>query len=510
MKDNLYTGSDVRKRLASGIKKVATAVGSTMGTSGGNSIIESVNSPGHLVTNDGFSIANSVWLEDPIENIGKNILLESINRANKASGDGSSTTCVLTAAIVEEGMKHIEDESPMAIKRSLEACIPVIESSIESQKKEVTVDNIGAVAAISAEDEEIGATIQEIYQQIGKEGIIHWDISRTAEDSYTVGSGLTIEGGVIASPYMCDRDKATGQLLSHAKLKSPLVLITKEKLTTAAVFEKLFMSLNAKGQKEIVIFADDYDVQVIAQLVATQQVQGFRAVVVKMPVIWNDQWTEDLALASGATVIDPSGGLALKDINESHLGKFEHVLIDKDNTYIDGIKDLSEQIAKLNEENTDDSKIRAARLNTKTARYFVGAQSDSALSYRRLKVEDAISASWQALQGGIVPGGGVALLNASKVVDNVILKEALQAPIRQIVQNAGGSMPILKGNEGFNSKTGEVIDMFEAQITDPANVVLNAVKNAISVAAAVLTANTVVILPRPSKEEAELAGAVNI
>ncbi len=252
------------------------------------------------------------------------------------------------------------------------------------------------------------------------------------------------------------------------------------------------------------MFCDDVDPLVIPDIIKTRMVRGFRFILVKMPVLWKDQWFEDLALASGATVIDPVAGFTLKMANTTHLGKFGNITITKEDTYIDGIENMASHITILEADGTDDSKLRASRLNTKTARYFVGAQSDSALSYRRLKVEDAISASWQALNGGVVPGGGVALHNAADEMSydttgGRILREALCAPIVTICINAGikyAEVVFSSPLEGVDTKTGKVVPMFDAGIIDPANVVLNAVKNAISVAAAVLTANTVVTLPR--------------
>lgn len=478
MNDTLYTGKKVRERLASGIKKVAEAVGATMGGGGSNAIIEALEAPGHYVTNDGYSIANSVRLADPIENMGKNILLESINRANKQSGDGSSTTCVLTAALIEEGQSYV-GENPMELKRSLEACIPLIEESISKQKRDISTDEVGKVAAISAEDEQIGATIQEIYQKIGPEGIIQWDISKTTEDSYAIGQGLTIEGAGFYSPYMCDADEA-GQNTNRIKLKNASILITKQKITSAAEFNDLFQTLFNKDIKDIVVFCDEIEPLIIPDLIKTRAIRGFRTILVKMPTLWKDQWYEDIALSSGATVVDQNAGLSNKATKIEHLGQFEHITITKDQTFVDGMKDLTSHVEALKEEGTDESLVRAARLNTKTARYFVGAASDSALSYRRLKVEDAISAAWQALHGGIVIGGGLAL--AGVETKNKILDVALKAPYEQIVKNMGAS---------FSEQ-----DMEEQNVYDPANVVLNAVRNAISVAASVLTASTVVLLPR--------------
>jgi chaperonin GroEL len=503
MTDNLYTGSEVQEKLIAGIRKVAKAVGSTMGTGGSNAIIEAIEYPGHLQTNDGFSIANAIRLADPIEEMGRRLLVEAINRANKQSGDGSSTTCVLTAAIIEEGLKHLTESSVMDIKRSLEACIPLIEASIEAQKRIITVDEVGAVATISAEDAEIGARIQEIYQQIGKDGLIYWDISKTAEDSYTVGTGITIEGAGYLSAYMCDASES-GQNTNQVRLKDAHLLLTKQKISSANDLAGIGAELNTHQIKDLVVFCDDIDPLVVPDLIKTRMVRGFRFVIVKMPILWRDWWFEDLAKASGATVVDPAAGFPLKNLNKSHLGTVGNIIIDKDDTFVDGIKDLTDHIAALNADPDDNNKLRASRLNVHTARYFVGAHSDSALSYRRLKVEDAISASWQALNGGIVAGGGVSLLQASKTIpDSVggkILAVALTIPMAQVIHNGGSdyvtSDGVFTGNVGLNTKTRQVVDMFDAGIVDPANIVLNAAKNAISVAATVLTATTVVTFPK--------------
>lgn len=523
--DNLYTGQKARSKLMAGIQKVADAVGATMGTGGSNAIIEAIENPGHLLTNDGYTIANSIVLSDAIEDMGRKILVESINRANKASGDGSSTTCVLTASIIEEGMKAMRGTgnvsaggkiemtgqvNAMEVKRSLEACIPLIEASIKAQTRVITdPSQIKQVASISAEDEEIGGRIAEIYEQIGKSGIIHWDISKTATDSYTIGTGITIEGAGWFSPYMCDATDS-GQNTNRIRIANPYILVTKQKISTAGDFNNLAAALNAKEVKDLVVFCDDIDPLVTGDLIKTRALRGFRIIIVKMPVLWKDQWFEDLALATGAKVIDPIAGLAMKVATLEHLGRCGNILITKDDTFLDNIKDLSEHIDSLKMLKDVEMDNRAARLNTKTARYFVGAHSDSALSHRRLKVEDAISAAWQALNGGIVAGGGVALLNAARgMADNVggnILRCALMSPIKQICKNAGIEPATFDAvdTQGFNTKTGNIVDMFEEGIVDPANVVLSAAKNAVSVAASVLTANTVVILPR--QEMVDLSG----
>lgn len=231
--DNLYF--DGKKRLQKGIEKVAQAVGGTMGTGGSNAILERLENPGHIMTNDGYSIANDIVFADPIEDMGRKILLESINRANKASGDGSSTTCVLTASIVEGGSDWGKDSiHPMEMKRQMEECLPIIEASLKDQTKEIVdgdafdIKLLEQVATISSEDEEIGKMIAEIYGEIGKDGIVYWDISKTAEDSYSIGSGITVEGAGYVTPYLCDAE-TDGANTNQVRLKDPKILITLQK-----------------------------------------------------------------------------------------------------------------------------------------------------------------------------------------------------------------------------------------------------------------------------------------
>lgn len=505
IKDNLFTGSEAREKLMSGVRRAAEAVSVTLGTSGSNSLIECIENPNHFSTNDGATILGSIHFADPLEEMGRRVLYEAVSRANKASGDGSSTTTVLTAAILEEGMKHLGETSPMEIKRSLEACIPLIEESINAQKKEITVDSVGQVATISAEDESIGTMIQDIYKQIGKTGVINWDASKTPFDSYTIGSGITVHGGTYVSRYMCDLTESG--FLTQARLENPKVLLVKKKVTSTTDFDSIFDTLFKQEIKEVVVFVEDIDPSVVNALIQARQKIGFSALVIKMPVLWADEWWEDLAAASGGTVIDSVSGIRMRNIGLEHLGTFEHITVDREDTYIDGIKDLSKHILALQVGGTDAELNRAARLNTKTARYFVGAHSESALAYRRLKVEDAINAASCALENGVVPGGGIALRNAAWKLwglEGEILTAALQAPFVKIVENSDKTvkdLPEMSGSKGFNSKTGEVVDMFEAGIVDPTDVVLNAVRNAIGVAASILTCGTVVTLPRDDQPQ---------
>jgi len=494
--DNLHVGNDSRSRLVSGIKKAANAVGSTMGTRGSNALIQVIEMPGHMATNDGATILQSIHFADPLEEMGKNILVESVSRANKQSGDGSSTTTVLTAAIIEEGMKS--NENAIDIKRSLEECLPIVEEQIKAQSKEITVDTVAQVATISAEDEEIGNRIQDIYQKIGKDGIVYWDVSKTTEDSYSIGTGINIHDAGFLSPFMCDANDA-GQNTNQIRLKNPHILVTKQKIASAIDFEKIGAELFAKSITDLVVFADEVEPLVMNDLVKTRMMRGFRFILVRMPTIWKDQWFEDIALASGATVVDPSLGLPMKEVKMEHLGTVGDIIITATDTFIDGIKDLSDHVQKLTDEASEESTHRASRLNTKTARYFVGAPSESALSYRRLKVEDAISAAYQALHGGIVPGAGnaMACVVLPDTIGGRILETALLKPMLQIMDNASITVKTepVKG-KGYDTRTRELVDLIKAGIVNPTNVEINAVRNAISVAATLLSAPTVVTLPQ--------------
>lgn len=504
MNDNLYIGSEAREKIMNGVRKCSLAVGSTMGTSGNNSLLETFDYPGISTTNDGATILAALHFSDPLEEIGRKILMEAVSRANKASGDGSSTTCVLTAAILEEGISRLSSEiAPMDIKKSLEGCIPQIEEELKKQAIEITPDNVAPVASISAEDESIGQMIQEIYQQIGKDGIVSWDVSKTPNDYYVLGKGLTIKDAGYITPYMCDMDEKSGLLKNTARLKDPKILLCQQKITSGLDFEELFKKLYSQDIREIVVFCNEIEPNVASDLVKTRAIRGFRTLVIKMPILWNDEWWKDLVIATGATIINPNDGLSLRDVEEKHLGTVEYLTANKDEVNIEGTKDLLSHIADLQAEGSNESLVRAARLNVRTARYFVGALSEQALYHRRLKVEDALNAAACALNNGVVVGGGVALLNVAtsglQGIGGEILKKALVSPMENIVKNAGKELKDIGevgDSIGFNSKTGKTEDLVGAKVLDPLDVVLNAIKSAIGVAATILTVGTVALLQR--------------
>jgi len=451
IKDNLYTGEEARSGLMKGILRSSEAVAVTLGTSGKNSLLQAFAAPHFYPTNDGFSIINAIHFSDPLEELGRAILCESVNRANRANGDGSSTTCLLTASILEEGMKHLDEVAPMELKKSLESCLPLIEESLKSQRK-LIVDADGKidfklleqVATVSSEDPEIGKMIAEIYSKIGKEGIINWESSKDTKDSYTIGTGIKIDGATYASRYMCDADGSG--YTNQATIENPYVLLAKSKITSQQEMEKLVGELMEKGVKDLVIICDEMEAPILNSFILARapQTLGIRFLVIKMPTVFNDLWWEDLEKASGGRVVSSASGIRMKEVGMNLLGKFGKITVNRDDTFIDGIEDLTNHLLALKVDGSDEALARVARLNTKTARYYVGANSESTLRQKRDKVEDAINSAWSAMQNGILPGGGVALNQAaadlvrnSDVVATTILEKALWKPFEQISKNAG-------------------------------------------------------------------------
>lgn len=503
---NIYMREEARRKLVAGVDAAADAAKVTLGAGGANAILEADLMPGHMITNDGVSIVQRIKLEDPVENIGANLIKEVASRSDSEGGDGTTTTTVLLQAIIHAGLD--EKESPMDIKRSLDECLPIIHKALDEQTREITPDDVAQVAIVSGENEELGAMLQEIYQEIGKDGIVELDNSNLPETFYEITEGVRLMNAGAFGGYAFNEP-------GKAVLKKPLILVSKEKLNSTDEIEPLLAGLIQNGRNELVIFADDIDMAVASKLAYTHLTGGFKTLLIKAPTLWKDLITEDFARVTGATVVNAANGITFKTLRMDHLGSCEKLVATRDETRVIGIKDISEHIADLEEKKkqsgpaSDEAKLRLSWLQTKVATLKIGAHSESELSYKRLKAEDARNAAYQALQGGVVPGGGLALLNASGylTLDTVgarILREALAAPMRQIKENAGlddqiGEVGRLPSKIGFNARTLEFVNMEEAGIVDPAKVVKNAIKNAISVAGTVLTASVVVTMPKPEQ-----------
>jgi chaperonin GroEL len=509
--DNIYyLNREEKDKFISGIEKTCEVVEGTYGAAGGNSIVEHELYPYHVITNDGKTMMDAVRLDDRFEKIGSNFMKEAGGKADKDSGDGRKTTAILTRAIIREARNS--KELPMVIKKSLDECVSIIHASIDSEKRDITPDSVRSVATIASENERIGELLQEIYQKIGKDGIVELDNSNTFETFYEIKDGVRFRNAGFISPYMANEG-------TSAVYKKPSILITKQKISTINDLDSTFRKLVNSGISECVVYCDSIDASVVDALAFTHSKGIFKTLIIKAPTLWKDWFFEDFAKITGATIVEPASGVTLKNVELSHLGTCEKIITTKEETTVIGFKDVSEHIARLLSDNTDESKLRASWLNGKAAILKLGANSESELSYISKKAKDGRNASALALKDGVVVGGGISLINAiSKLPDTIggnILKKALLTPTAQIVKNFGEEQKTGKrvlmwllnktpadsfgGTKGFDALNGKMVDMWEANIIDPAIVVKNAVKNAISVAGTAITARSVIALPVKEK-----------
>lgn len=499
MQDNLIVGNEARDKILLGFSKVANAVAQTIGSAGRNAILHDQLTPGHVLTNDGVSVARKIKLADPFEDLGAGLAREIADKAEKDSGDGTSTTLVLTNAILQEGIKATE--SPMEVMRSLNDCLPLIEESIRAQTKQITVDEVAAVAGIAAESPEMGSTLQAIYQKVGKDGLVEIEPSGSFQTSYEITNGVRLRNCGYIHPIMAN-------VGNKAVYKNPKILVTKEKITEKRAIE-LYEKMKAMQVTDLVIFFNEMDDSAILGYAALKERGQFNPLLIKAPTLFKDWLFEDFAKITGAKLIEPISGLTLKNLKGEHLGTCDKIITTREDTIVFGIQEISGHIAALRDSNIPDVQVRIAWLNTNAATLKLGANSESELSYKMRKLEDARNSAYLALQNGIVVGGGVTLIHAMdslpETVGGTILKAALSAPMRQIMKNAGNGASWLPGtkpflgfdwsdkNTGFDSSDGTCKDLVAAGIVDPTTTVLNAVKNAISIAGVILTTNVAVI-----------------
>lgn len=493
--DNIETNKD---KFFLGIDKTCSMIEGCYGAAGGNVIVECDLAPYFKITNDGKVIMDAVKLSDPSERVGSSVMKEAGDIAEKLSREGRKTTAILTKAILSHA-KNLK-EHPMAIKRSLEECLPLVLESLDKQTKDVSVDDIGAVATISTENEKIGALLQEIYKDIGKDGIIEVDSSRTFDTYWTRKEGIKLRGCGYFAPYMPnDGNKAV--------YSKPKILIVRQKLSTVQDLNPLLEKLQQEGISELVIFCEDIELELAGFLALTHQKAIFKTLIIKSPKLWKDWLFEDFAAITGANIVSPATGITLKTVEIKDLGTCDKIITTLDDTTVLGIKDITEHTKVIEEEAKDNDQLylRLSWLNTKAAVLKLGAQSETELYYLTKKTNDGVNASKLALDGGVVAGGGVALLNATKLLPDTIggniLKIALEVPLRTIARNGGYDEITLNwldfgGDMGYDAKNNRIVDMFESRIIDPAIVVKNAIKNAISIASTNLTANGIIYLPK--------------
>ncbi len=523
-----------RRKLLAGVDKLANAVKVTLGPRGRNVVLEkSYGSP--VITNDGVTIAKEIELKDKFENIGAQIVKEAAEKTADIAGDGTTTATLLTQTIVREGLKNVTaGANPLNLKRGIDrACKVVVDGLFKLSKKVSKEEEIAQVATISAEDEELGRLIANVFAKIGKDGVVTVEESKTLSTEFEIVEGMQFDRGYI-SPYM-----VTDPERMEAIIENPKILITDKKISSLQEILPLLEKLAQAGKKDIVIIAEEVEGDALATLVVNKLRGVFNALAVKAPGFGErrKQLLEDIAIVTGGEVISEEKGMKLENVQISQLGEAEKVISDKDNTIIVGgkgsKKKIEARIASIRtqlEETTSEfekEKLqeRLAKLAGGVAVIRVGAATEVEQKAKQHKVEDAVAATRAAIEEGIVPGGGVALLRSAKYLDAEIkkaeeksedrdlitgmkiLREALEAPLRQIAQNAGVDASVvvnkvLEGKEGFgfNAKTLEYEDLLKAGIVDPTKVVRTSLQNAVSAASMLLTTEAV-IAELPKKEE---------
>lgn len=492
---NVIIGQEAVEGMMRGIKLATDVIRPTYGPKGTNVVIEHEFRPFHQVANDAQTIVQAIETEHPIEKRGLGFLKELMEKADKDSGDGRKTTAIIAEEIlrgaIESGLSGIQ------LKRELDALIPVIESAINRQKVDITENEISKIAANAGESESLGKILQEIYQHIGRDGIIIPEGSGTYETSYVFIDGVRFAGTGYLSPYMVHDEVAVkeGRKETQAIYENPLILVTKNKISHFRDINPLLDRLNSNdfiekfGKKDLVIFTDDMDSTVASVMIKAHLDKIFNILIIKAPVLWKQYVFEDFAKVTGATIIEDASGLNFKNLELKHLGTCGTITVDKDETIITGTADIHDHLSMLKAEGTVDSKLRLSWLITKTAILRLGANNESELSYLRLKCHDAINASRLALRDGVVEGGGAALTYVAAFLHDSdvekILSDALVAPFKQNLKN----MRLDKKNWGD-------------EIIDAAAVIKNAVRNAISLASTVLTCGAVITLV-PKKQLAD-------
>ena len=534
-KDIIY-GEDARKALQAGIDKLANTVKITLGPKGRNVVLDKkYGSP--LITNDGVTIAKEIELENAFENMGAQLVKEVSSKTNDDAGDGTTTATLLAQALVREGMKNVAaGANPMTVKNGIKGAVDAVVESIKKQSVAVS-DNkdIARVATVSAADEYVGSLIAEAMEKVTADGVITIEESKTADTVCEVVDGMQFDRGYI-SPYMVtDTDKM------EAVIDDAMLLITDKKISTVQDILPLLESV-LKAGKKLVIIAEDVEGEALQTILLNKLRGTFTCVCVKAPGFGDrrNDMLQDIAILTGGQVITSDLGLELKDTTMAMLGQARQVKVTKENTIIvdgagdsEAIKARTSQIKTAIEASTSDfdrEKLqeRLAKMAGGVAVVKVGAATETEMKEKKLRIEDALAATKAAVEEGIVPGGGVALINAIPAVQalldtddadyktgvNIVLK-ALEEPVRQIAANAGqeGSVIIdkIKNSEpgkGYNFATGEYVDMLEEGIVDPAKVTRSALQNAASVAAMVLTTESLVTDIKDPQADAAQAAAM--
>jgi chaperonin GroEL len=529
--------SEARKALEAGVDAVANAVKVTLGPKGRYVVLDKkFGAP--TITNDGVTIAREIEVEDVFENQGAQLVREVATATNDVAGDGTTTATVLAQAIVRQGLKNVAaGANPLALKRGIEKAVDEVVKNIASQAKEVSgKDQIARVATISAGDEEIGDVIADAIEKVGKDGVVNVEEGQTFGMDLEFTEGMQFDKGYI-SPYM-----VTDQDRMEAVLEDPYILIANQKIGSVRDILPVLEQVIQSG-KPILIIAEDVEGETLATLVVNKLRGTFTGVAVKAPGFGDrrKRMLEDIAILTGGEVITEELGLKLENTQLSQLGRARRVVVTKDtSTIVDGAGDADAIKGRINQikaeiENTDSDfdreklQERLAKLSGGVAVVKVGAATETEMKEKKHRVEDALQATRAALEEGIVPGGGVALLQASAAVSisengastdgsddertgaRIVLR-ALEEPLRQLAENAGleGSVvvnDVRKAKKGFglNASTNQIVDLVAEGVIDPAMVTRSALQNAASIAKNILTTEAIVA-EVPEKEGAGVGG----
>jgi chaperonin GroEL len=524
---------EARRRLKNGIDILANAVATTLGPKGRNVALDrKFGSP--TITHDGVTVAKEIELQDPYENMGAQLLKEAATKTNDIAGDGTTTSTVLAHSIVTEGLKTLSaGANPMLLKHGIEAAARAVSKEIERTAIKIsTKEEIASVATISAQDREIGDLIAEVMDKVGKDGVITVEESKGIQFETEYVEGMQFDRGYISAYFITDSE--------HMKsvVAEPYVLIYDKKISVAQDIVPILEKLVQIGKRELVIIAEDVDGEALATMVLNKLRGMLNILAVKAPGFGDRRkaMMQDIAILTGAQVISEETGRKLETVVVADLGKAEKIESDKDNTTIIGGKGNAKEIKgridqiRVEIDNTtsdyDREKLqeRLAKLSGGVAIIKVGAATETELKEKKHRVEDALAATRAAVEAGIVPGGGVALINAMKVLDVLklenedeqiginIVKKALEVPMRKITENAGKEGSVIvenvrqlqktkkNPNIGYDVLKEEYVDMVKGGVIDPAKVTKGALENAASIAAMILTTEALVT-DVPEKEK---------
>jgi len=529
----LVFSEEARRNLQHGMDVLATAVVTTLGPKGRNVALDrKFGSP--TITHDGVTVAKEIELEDPFENMGAQLLKEAATKTNDIAGDGTTTSTVLAHAIVSEGMKNLAAGfNPMLLKRGIEAATKAVSEKISEQAIEITTkEEIANVASISAQDRQIGELIAEVMDKVGKDGVITVEESKGLEFETEYVEGMQFDRGYISPYFITDPEHM------EASISDAYLLIHDKKISAASDIVPILEKLVQIGKRELLIIAEDIDGEALATLVLNKLRGMLNVVAVKAPGFGDRRkaMLGDIAVLTGATVISDDIGRKLESTTIADLGRAEKVVATKDDTTIVGgkgdpaaIKGRIEQIRVEMDKSTSDydrEKLneRLAKLSGGVAIIRVGAATETELKEKKHRVEDALSATRAAVEEGIVPGGGVALINAMSAISDMkmddedaqigvnIVRKALEVPLRKIAENAGQDGSVILEtvrrtqkekknlNIGFNVLSEKYVDMVKDGVIDPAKVTKGALENAASIAAMILTTEALVT-DVPEKEK---------